>query len=55
MLGAIEVDDSTRAGLIAHSAQRGDVHLGGDSATEGEERITDLLRLIASTREYQLA
>ena len=55
MLGAIEVDDSTRAGLIAHVAQRGDVHLGGDSATEGEERITDLLRLIASTREYQLA
>ena len=55
MLGAIEVDDSTRTGLAAHAARSGEVRLRDDSGEEGRERIADLLRLIASTREYQIA
>ncbi|MCL0099296.1 DUF1800 domain-containing protein [Dehalococcoidia bacterium] len=56
MLGAIEVTDSTRTSLIDHVATRGNFQLGpSEEQVESEKRIADLLMMIASTQEYQMA
>jgi hypothetical protein len=50
------VDEETRATLVAFAAREGDLNLKerqpGDTA---EQRVGNLLRMIASTREFQLA
>ena len=46
--------ESTRAELITHAATAGDVHFEADDAT-AVARIRDILQLIVSMREYQLA
>ena len=56
MLGAIELADSTRTSLIDHVAKQGNIQLGSNPGKiEVKKRVTDLLRMIASTREYQMA
>ena len=56
LLGPIEVGEDTRAVLVDYAARQGELDLRerqpGDDA---EQRIGNMLRLIASTREYQLA
>jgi uncharacterized protein (DUF1800 family) len=56
LMGPLTVDDETRAALVAFAATEGDLHLKerqpGDAS---EQRIGNLLRMIASTREFQLA
>ena len=56
LLGPIEVSDETRAVLEDYAARGGDLdlreHRPGDAA---EQRVGNMLRLIAATREYQLA
>jgi uncharacterized protein (DUF1800 family) len=56
LIGPIAVSDKTRAALIEQVARKGDASLKGhQSGDASERRVGDLLSLIASTREYQLA
>jgi len=54
-LVGISVDDETRATLVAFAAPEGELSLKerqpGDTA---EQRVGTMLRMIASTREFQL-
>ena len=56
LLGPIEVSDDTRAVLVEYAGRQGNLsletHQPGD---ESEQRVGDLLRLAAATREFQLA
>ena len=56
LLGPIEMEEATRAVLVEYAARRGDVDLNGrDPGSDAEQRVGNMLRLVASTREYQLA
>ena len=55
MAGSIAIDDDTRRALVSHVAEDGNVDLRAGAATESSRRVAELLGLIASTREYQLA
>ena len=55
MAGPVPVDDDTRRALVSHVAEEGDVDLSGGAAADSAQRVAELLGLIASTREYQLA
>jgi len=50
--GAIEVSETTRQELTAHAAAQGDLRPDQPCA---QTRLAELLQLIVSTREYQLA
>ena len=56
LLGPVEASEATRASLTEHVARKGELdlrkHQRGD---ESEQRVGDVLSLIASTREFQLA
>ena len=56
LVGPIPVAEETRLALVEFAGLKGDLdlraHVEGD---ESERRVGDVLRLIASTREYQLA
>ena len=57
LLGPVAVEDTTRAALVDFAAAGGgglnlSGHQAGDAA---EQRVSSVLRVIASTREYQLA
>jgi hypothetical protein len=56
LLGPFAVAPDTHAALVAFVARQGDVHLHehqpGDAV---EQRVGDVLRLVAATREFQLA
>ena len=57
LLGPVAVEDATRTALVDFAAAGGDAlnlsgHQLGDAA---EQRVSNVLRVIASTREYQLA
>src|SRR3989441_4395417 len=54
LLGPLTVAESTRQELIAHAATEGALHFGTDDAT-AVARVRDMLQLIVSMREYQLA
>ena len=55
MLGPVAVEDETRRALVAHVAEDGDVNLRGEASKDASRRVAEVLGLIASTREYQLA
>ena len=56
LLGPISVSDITRETLIRHVARDGDLKLRDDATKEHEEsRVGDLISLIASSREFQMA
>ena len=56
LLGPIEVSEETRSVLVEYADRLGDLdlkdHQPGD---EAEQRVGNMLRLVAATREYQLA
>ena len=56
LLGPIPASEETRSSLIEYASANGDVdlrrHQPGDDA---EQRVGDVLRLVASSREFQLA
>jgi hypothetical protein len=56
LVGPLAVHDDTRAALVAFAARDGALHLQahqpGDSS---EQRVGNMLRMIAATREFQLA
>ena len=56
LVGPIEVSEETRATLVESAAKNGDLDLKGHRpGDEAEQRVADVLRLVASTKEYQLA
>ena len=56
LAGPIAPKEDTRRALIAHVAPEGDLDLRDEAAREASaRRVGDILRLIAATREYQLA
>jgi uncharacterized protein (DUF1800 family) len=56
LMGPLTVDDETRAALVAFATTEGDLHLKGRQPGDAsEQRVGNLLRMIVSTREFQLA
>ena len=56
LIGPVEVSEDTRVALSEHETRRGELDLRGrQQGDESEQRVGELLSLIASTREYQLA
>ena len=56
LIGPVAIDESTRAALVATVGAAGDLDLrDAERADESRERVADALRLIVSTREFQLA
>jgi uncharacterized protein (DUF1800 family) len=56
LLGPIEADEEVRATLVEHVAEGGVVDLRGPRRSEeSERRVADVLRLVASTPEFQMA
>jgi uncharacterized protein (DUF1800 family) len=56
LMGPVEADEATRKGLAEYVSKEGQVHLGGPAPDDhSEARVGELLGLIASTREFQLA
>ena len=55
-MGGMTVSEKTRASLTEYVARRGDVDLGSrQPGDESEQRVAEMLGLIASTREFNLA
>ena len=56
LVGPTTVSEQTRGTLIEYAATRGSVDLKGHQpGDDAEQRVGDVLRLVASTREFQLA
>ena len=56
LLGPLEISDNDRQELIDHAAQEGEVRFGSEEEDRhATERIVEILQLVVSTREYQLA
>ena len=56
LLGPIAVNDDTRAVLVDYASGQGDLDLRDrQPGDDSERRVGNMLRLIAATREYQLA
>ncbi|MCX8213679.1 MAG: DUF1800 domain-containing protein [SAR202 cluster bacterium] len=56
LIGPVVVSDNTRSALTEHVSKRGDVDLTShERGDEPEQRVGELLSLIAATREFQLA
>ena len=56
LVGPLPVSEETRASLTSHVSQRGDLHLAGHrQGDESEQRVGELLSLIAATPEFQFA
>jgi hypothetical protein len=56
LLGSIQVSDETRSVLVDYAARLGDLDLSGHQpGDQAEQRVGNMLRLVAATREYQLA
>ncbi len=56
IMGPLEVDDRTRSELLSHAAEGGDLRWDsrGDIDTS-TERVSEMLQLIVSVRDYQFA
>ncbi len=56
LLGPIEVSEATREVLVNYATRQGDLDLNGHQpGDDAEQRVGNMLRLVAATREYQLA
>ncbi len=56
IVGPLPVAEETRSALVEFAGVDGDLDLSNrQDGDESEKRVADVLRLIASTREYQLA
>jgi len=55
LLGAVRVDDGTRQQLVDHAKSGGDLNRGSseEETRVFGQRVTEMLQLIAATREYQ--
>jgi hypothetical protein len=56
LLGPLSVDEDTRAALVEFAGMDGALYLKGHQPGDAsEQRVGNMLRMIASTREFQLA
>ena len=56
LIGPMEVSDSSRNTLVGYARRQGNLNLQGHKVgDEAEQRVGNILRLMASTREFQLA
>ena len=56
MMGGIAASERTRRELDEHASLQGDLRFGTDAdETEAVRRIVEMMQLVASSREYQLA
>ena len=56
LMGPLEVDDATRQELVAHAQTDGNILWATSADVEnGERRISEMLQLIVSLRDYQYA
>ncbi len=56
LVGPITVSEATRATLVGFAKRQGDLDLKGHQpGDEAEQRVGNMLRLVASSREFQLA
>ena len=56
LLGPLQASEDTRASLVEYASRLGDVDLKDrESGGEAEQRVSNMLRLVASTREFRLA
>jgi len=56
LMGPIDVSDETRSVLVEYATRLGDLDLKGHQLGDAaEQRVGNMLRLVAATREYQLA
>jgi hypothetical protein len=56
IIGPVEVSDDTRKVLTAHAGRQGEIDLGSrEAGGDADRRVGDLLGLIGSTREFQMA
>ena len=56
LLGPIDVSEATHEVLVNYASRQGDLDLNGHQpGDEAEQRVGNMLRLVAATREYQLA
>ena len=54
LIGPVSVSEETRNVLVEYASAKGDLSLAGrERDGEAGQRVGDMLRLIASTREYQ--
>ena len=54
IIGPLEVSGQTRDELVTMANQGGKLDWGSDEATaQSEQRVADMLALIAASREYQ--
>ena len=51
----MDVSDETRGGLIAFAAKDGDLTANAKPDAAAERRVSELLRMIAATHEFQRA
>ncbi|MCH7737611.1 MAG: DUF1800 domain-containing protein [Chloroflexi bacterium] len=56
LLGPLQVSDETRSVLVEYASRHGDLDLNGHQpGDQAEQQVGNMLRLVAATREYQLA
>ena len=56
LMGPLEVDDATREELVSHAQNEGNLSWGTDGdVASSSERISEMLQLIVSLRDYQYA
>ena len=56
LLGPVQISETARTALIEHAARNGNLDLRNtEPGDKSEQRVGEILRLIASSREYQLA
>ena len=56
LMGPLEVDDATRQELVTHAETGGSISWATDAdVNAAEERISEMLQLIVSLRDYQYA
>ena len=56
LVGPITVSEATHTALVGFAKRQGDLDLKGHQpGDEAEQRVGNMLRLVASTREFQLA
>ena len=53
VIGPMEVSGQTREELVAMATQGGRLQWGEESRAGSEQRVADMLALIAASREYQ--
>jgi hypothetical protein len=56
LMGPLEVDTETRSELVEHASDDGDMDWNSDSSSKSaNDRVSEMLQLISSLRDYQYA